>query len=76
MASRSKESRGKETDGFLRSLFPLVAMVQPADSGQLNHLTAMGRFGLDWTLIRSVLAEAIVGSVVVVIVNLGQKDSL
>ena len=32
-----RKSRGKETNGFLRSLFPLIAMLQPADPRQLNH---------------------------------------
>jgi len=49
-------------------------MVQPTDSRQLNDLAALGRIGLDRTFKRSVLAEAIMGSVVVVIVKIGRED--
>ena len=55
----------------LRSLFPLVAMVQPTDTGQFNHLTTFRRLGLDRTFKRSVFPEAIMGSVAVVIVKIG-----
>ena len=60
----------------LRSLLPLVAMVQPADPGQFNHLSALDRLVLDQPCARSVLAKAIIGSVAVVIVKIGGEKPL
>ena len=51
-------------------------MVEAADSRQLNHHTTLLWLRLDRTFKRSILAEAIVGSVVVVIVKIGREESL
>ena len=60
----------------LRSLFPLVAMVQPTDPGQLNHLATLLWLRLERTFTGSVFLKAIMDSVVVAIVKIGRKDSL
>jgi len=60
----------------LRSLFPLVAMVQPTDPGQFNHLATFRWLRLERTFTGSVFLKAIMGPVVVVIVKIGRKDSL
>ena len=55
----------------LRSFLPLVPMVQPADPGQLNHLTTFRWLKLDVAFTWSVFREAIMGSVVMIVVKIG-----
>ena len=59
----------------LCSLFPFVAVVQPTDPRQLNHFTTLVWLRLDRTLKRSIPAEAVVGSVMVVIAEIGSEGA-
>ena len=49
-------------------------MVQSTDPGQLNHLGAFGWSGLNRTLNGSVLPESIMGSIVMIVIEIRGQD--
>ncbi len=51
-------------------------MMQSADPGQLNHLSALGRPGLGRALNGSVFAESIMGSVIMIILKIRDQNPL
>jgi hypothetical protein len=64
----------REENINLCSFFPFVAMMQASNPGQLNHLGAFGRSGLNRALKGSVLPESILGSIVMIIVEMRRQN--
>jgi hypothetical protein len=55
---------------FLCSLSPLVAVMQSADPGQLNYFATLVRLGLGRTSRWCVLSKPVMGSIVMIIVEI------